>query len=121
MATFVHQAHAVLQEKGYKKPCHPLDELARFVDADRERADKKIWYYKYGGLFLLTLIPVISALISISISPEKNKYWMPEKLIFGLSLVLTLLTIFNSIFKPSERFNEVCRLGINSIVLRYNF
>ncbi|GAB2887493.1 hypothetical protein GCM10027046_14740 [Uliginosibacterium flavum] len=112
--TFTIDALGVLQEKGYRKHCHPLDTLSRTFEMTSKNVASKVRFYKWFGFILLTIIPIISALISVLISLKNpGSDWLPaEAMVFPLSLTLTLLTILNSIFKPSEKFREVCLIGI---------
>jgi hypothetical protein len=114
MKTFTQEVLSVLQDKGYKKHCRPLDALTRTVEATSRNAARKVRAYKWFGFALLTFIPIISALLSVLVNLESpNPGWLPAKtLLFPLSLSLTLLTILNSVFKPSEKFREACLIGI---------
>lgn len=109
MKTFIKDAYTILHEKGYKKHCPPLDALSNLVETNDKNTKPKIFCYKWSGLFLLTSIPLISALLSVLVSLKDS--WA-ETLILPLSLLLTLFTILNSIFKPSERFRQACLIGI---------
>jgi hypothetical protein len=54
----------------------------------------------------------MSALLSVSVGiKDQNWAWM-QSYSLPLSLLLTLFTILNSIFKPGERFREACLIGI---------
>lgn len=112
MKTFISDANSVLQEKGYKKHCHPLDALSKVVETNSKYATAKICFYKWSGLFLLTSIPLISALLSVLVSLKGGGSTWPETTVLPLSLFLTVFTILNSIFKPSERFRQACHIGI---------
>jgi hypothetical protein len=113
MINFKDDVIGVLKKKGYSKHCYPLEVFSESVDTNRKYADTKVFFNKWSGLFLLTAIPLISALLSVLVSNKGNPpFWLPESLAFPVSLALTFFTILNSIFKPSERFQEACRLGI---------
>jgi hypothetical protein len=113
MTSIKNDVLGVLQEKGYEKHCYPLDALLKTVETNNKYAIRKVRVYKWSGIFLLTFIPLISALLSVLVNLKSNSpSWLPESIVFPLSLALTLFTILNSIFKPSERFSEACRIGI---------
>lgn len=113
MASIKNDVAGLLKEKGYDKHSYPLDALLKMVEMNNKYAIRKIRIYKWSGIFLLTLIPLISALLSVLVNlKDNNPIWLPESIVFPLSLALTLFTILNSIFKPSERFAEACRIGI---------
>ena len=113
MTGFRDEVVGLLKSKGYDKRCYPLEEFTKTFALNKKYADRKIFWYKWSGLFLLTAIPLISALLSVSVSATGGRFpWLPEALVFFISLALTLFTILNSIFKPSERFQAACRIGI---------
>ena len=113
MTNFREDVLGVLKEKGYTQHCYPLEAFSKTVDTNRKYAEGKVFFNKWSGLLLLTSIPLISALLSILVSFKgNNPIWLPESMVIPLSLALTLFTILNSIFKPSERFQEACRIGI---------
>jgi len=116
METFLSDAISVLQEKGYKKHCHALDALSRIVETNSNIVIRKIRFYKWSGLFLLTSIPLISALLSVSVGlKDGGATWLETTILslsLPLSLLLTIVTILSSIFRPSERFRNACLVGI---------
>lgn len=113
MSTFTDDVHKVLEEKGYAKHCATLDVLAKAVDINNKYVAHKVWFYKWSGLFLLTFIPIVSALLSVLVSLKgQHHWWLSESIVLPLSLALTVFTILNSIFKPSERFSEACLIGV---------
>jgi hypothetical protein len=116
------QAKAILQDHGYQKPCHPLEALARRIQNTERNLSIKIFVYKWTGLSLLVLIPIISTVISLLVAGEKSLVAIsPSKWLYGLSCTLTLLTVLNSIFRPSERFKEGCRMGVDFDLIRSYF
>lgn len=122
MTTFMNDVLCVLQEKGYTTHCHPLDALSKTVEMNCKYAARKVFVYKWSGLFLLSAIPLISALLSILINLKGDSpIWMPTSIVFPLSLFLTLFTILNSIFRPSLRFREACLIGIGIERFRVDF
>lgn len=113
MTSFRDDVFGVLREKGYQKPCYPLEAFSETVETNNRYAQRKVFFNKWSGLFLLTFIPLISALLSVTVSLDGNSpVWLPKSLVFPVSLALTFFTILNSIFKPGERFREACRIGI---------
>lgn len=110
----MNETRAVLHQREFAHHCHALEVFARSVDANLQLAANKVRYYKWFGLPLLTVIPLSSALLSVlvSLKDQSGPWWLPTGIMMPLSLFLTLFTILNSIFMPSERFSEACRLGI---------
>ena len=113
------KAKKILKEKNYTKDCYPLDELINVVIATEKNVRSKVFWYKWSGLIFLVSIPLISALLSVIITQDSNpatnssntfRYLLP--IAPYLSLGLTLITILNSIFKPSERFRTACFMSI---------
>lgn len=51
MENLLTDAISILQEKGYKKPCHPLEALSNTVETNGKIAARKIRFYKWTGLF----------------------------------------------------------------------
>ena len=105
--TFLAESKSILHTKGYNKEFYPLEELARSVKYNQENTMRKIRVYKWSGFFLLTAIPLISAFLSVAIKADEL-----SSVIFPLSLILTLMTVLNAIFRPGERFQHVCLIGI---------
>lgn len=103
----------ILKKHNYRNSCYPLYDLAQSVDETINNVIMKIFIYKWTALFLLLMIPIISALLSILITQELASPFMKLKpTVPYLSVILTLLTILNSIFKPGERFKQVCLMSI---------
>lgn len=122
MTTFMNDVLCVLQEKGYNTHCHLFDALSKTVERNSKYVTCKVFAYKWSGLFLLTAIPLISALLSILINHNGDSpIWMPTNIVFPLSLFLTFFTILNSIFRPSLRFREACLIGIGIERFRVDF
>jgi hypothetical protein len=103
---------AVLEQKGYKKQCPALEMFIEKIEYNKKNACRKVQFNKYPGLFLLTSIPIISALLSALIGLNDHNYAWIDEYVFPISLALTLCTILNSIFKPHERFQTACKIGI---------
>ncbi len=125
METFLTDVIIILQEKGYKKHCHPLDALSKTVETNTKIATRKIRFYKWTGLFLLTSIPLVSALLSVSVGlKDGGATWLETTILslsLPLSLLLTVATILNSIFRPSERFRNACLVGIHVDAFKEDF
>jgi hypothetical protein len=49
------------------------------------------------------------------------QYWDVKKLTSGLSLGLALLTVANNIFKPADRFQRCCQIGLRFFHWRFSF
>jgi hypothetical protein len=115
---FLLNAKKILEAKGFTKDHPALNELIGAIHFDQCSTQRKILWYKWPGLILLVATPLISALISIAIasSGDKNSYLLPPNVLaIALplaSLTLTIMTIFDSAFKPAERFKRACKIGI---------
>ncbi len=121
------QARKVLSDKNYNKECFPLQDLIRTIVDAEILVSRKVTIYKWFGLVLLMSIPLVSALLSVLVT--QNSDAVPKsKMIFAclsiyapyLSFLLTLMTIFNSIFKPGERFQSSCFIAIKIKNFRSN-
>lgn len=114
------KAKTILKERNYTKDCYPLYELINTVVLTEKNVNRKVFWYKWSGFILLVSVPLISTLISVIISQETKVAGSGPVNIFiallpiapYLSLGLTLMTILNSIFKPSERFRTACFMSI---------
>jgi len=109
--TILEKTRKILRDRGYRKTCYPLEDMAQAIDETKRNVKRKVGIYKWTGLALLTLIPILSALMSALLSMETKAPTLMS-LTRTLSFSLTLLTILNSIFKPGERFRSICSLGI---------
>ena len=98
---------AILLERGYQKTCLPLDDVANRIENTHANIDFKIKLYKWSAMLLLILIPVLSTSLSI-LATDK----LTNVVFVYMTYLLTLLTLFNSIFRPSQRFRELCEMGI---------
>lgn len=121
MEPFVVDVTNILREKGYKKNCYALNELCQTIDLNTKNTLTKIRVFKWLGLTLLTAIPLMSTLLSILVSmKEGSQRWSADTFLY-LSVALTIFTILNSIFKPSEKFQLASRLGIRIYIFKTNF
>jgi len=113
MNSFYDDIQIILKDKDCSRRIYSLEAFAKTVDMNRKYTERKIFIYKWSGLFLLTAIPLISALLTVLVSSNgENSQMLSASYIFLISLSLTVFTMLNSIFKPGERFREACRLGI---------
>ena len=123
--TFMKQMKEILKEKGFERKCYPLNELARTIAWNAANAKRKVFFYKWFGLPLLTSIPLISALLSFVISGEPISIWVFQPqlraIVPVLSLILTFLTILNSILRPSQRFPKACTIEIEIEAFKSDF
>lgn len=126
LTAFATAARQVLHDKQYTADCYPLSELVRTVVGTEKNLRNKIGLYKWSALFLLVAIPLISTLVSVIITPDApvavGAPLEPFAALRGvapyISLVLTLMTLLNSIFKPAERFHTACLMSIKTAQLR---
>ena len=110
--TFLDKVREILENGDRRRPCYPVEALAFTLDDTKRNVKRKVFMYKWTGLALMTLIPILSAVIS-TLLPMKGSGDQNSRLLLEiLSFSLTLLTILNSIFKPGERFRSICSLGI---------
>src|SRR5579859_76722 len=101
---FKKDVNILLKNKHFKNHCYAWEYLSNSFEHVAGLIDKKIRIYKPLGLSLLVLIPILSAVISalVGIPPESLSKRLPisgQELLFCLSLILTILTILNSLFK----------------------
>jgi len=115
-----HEVRAILSERGYEKVCRPLEELAQRIQETESNVSTKVWVYKFPGLILLGLIPIISTSLSMLVTADPRLgAW--RELSYVLTWLLTFLTVLNSIFRPSERFKESCRIGVDFQRIKSDF
>ena len=111
MNTFGIEVISILQEKGYKQNCYPLQELSRIVETNSKLAKNKVFVYKWLGISLIILIGVLGVVLPFLVGLDSELKWK-EVTVQTISVVLAISTIFNSMFKPNERFSKACRIGI---------
>lgn len=111
------QVRGILKDRGYEKTCLPLEDVANRVERTYRNVDTKIWLYKWASMVLLVLIPFLSTSLSLFAAYKKPVTGS----IISLSVALTILTLLNSIFRPSLRFRELCEMGIAIQDLRDDF
>lgn len=110
----------LLVAHSYSKACYPLEDLVSTIMGTEKIIWRKLKTYKWFGFILLTAIPVTSTILSVAITSNGGEGGAGTGDIFAwlkpyvphLSVSLTLMTLLNAIFKPSERFQTVCSLSI---------
>ncbi|HEY4593823.1 MAG TPA: hypothetical protein VIJ61_15510 [Thermoanaerobaculia bacterium] len=103
-------ARAVLEKSPHYKR-YALEDAAKALDDTYSNVALKVRFYKWTALALLTLIPILSAVLSLLLSPGKTSIPVGPYAVY-VSYVLTLLTILSSIFNPGERFKRICMIGV---------
>lgn len=116
MEALIAKTQTILREHGYHKVCYPLEDLARRLEEAQFMVVRKISFYKPTSFVVLTAIPVISTIVSIL--STKRIDGVP---LDSLAYSLTFLTLYNSIFKPSFRFQALCEMGISIENLQDDF
>jgi hypothetical protein len=111
------KVRAILHERGYRNPCRPLESLTQRIEETERNVARKVFIYKWPGLILLALIPILSTLLSVLVTEPHPAHGF----MYGISYSLTFLTVFNSIFRPSERFKEACRMGVDFELIKTDF
>jgi hypothetical protein len=99
-------------EKNRHTRCYALEDIAKTLDDTYRNVMLKVRLYKWAALALLTLIPVLSAFLSVLVSDKDHTLKGLAPALIYVSYLLTLLTILSSIFNPGERFKRICLLGI---------
>jgi len=112
--TLLVRAKLVLKKKGYTDDCYPMDDLIGIIEDNHTKTMRKVFFYKWTAVFLLVVIPLLSASLSFAVNRDVAQVfkgdlspYVPE-----MSLLLTVFTILNSILKPGERFKQACFIGI---------
>ena len=114
--TFLQKTKAILSMRQHEQGCYPLTDLAERIEDTQRSIDRKILVYKWSSLIILILVPLISTSLSLLVTGRVD-----GKYVNALSYFLTFLTVFNSIFRPSFRFKELCEMGIGIKSLRGEF
>jgi hypothetical protein len=107
----------VLERRKHPADLPVLDELVESYRLNDRNNSLKITRYKVSGAVLLLAIPIISSTVSFAVNMTDTAHFQaPVSWLRGsvplLSLVLTLLTVLNSVLKPSARFSRCCRIGV---------
>ena len=117
---------STLDELGYAEARYLFDDLWKQIDTSRRRVGHKVEFYKWSGFVVFLFLPLLATLLSFLITDSgkelfglfnRANYVDPCKII--VSFTVTILTLFNSIFRPGARFKESCRLGIQLAHFRY--
>jgi hypothetical protein len=124
--TLEKQAKELLDRRKYTTKLPALDELVESFDFSHDNVEKKIQNYKAAGRFLLFAIPIVSALLAFVANVTDDARLHPpvswlQGSVPSLSLSLALLTVINSIVKPSVRFERCCRIGVDLFHWRCTF
>jgi hypothetical protein len=113
------EVKAILERRGYTTDLPVLNELTGSFKFDYDRIHRKVGIYKVIGFVLLLSIPIISTLITFVVGmthhalPANSQLMGLKDSVPLLSLFLTLLTVLNSVLKPSVRFDRSCRIGLD--------
>jgi hypothetical protein len=108
--------HAILKNRGFKDKCLPLDDIAERIENIDHNIQGKIFIYKWSGMIVLFLVPLISTMLSVFATENLTTVWVKT-----LTYTLTILTLINSIFRPSLRFKDLCEMGVQIKELRSAF
>jgi len=95
-----------------------VEDLTEEIERTQRNIRVKTFGYKWFAFLVLTAIPIISTVVSALVAEGNPSY---RDAIKYLSYSLTLLAVLNSIFRPGERFMEICRLGLRIERLRDYF
>ncbi|WP_319574934.1 hypothetical protein [uncultured Desulfobacter sp.] len=117
-------AKTVLNRRGYDHDIPSLKELADSYEYNQKKILRKIKWYKVGGYILLITIPIFSTLLAIAANkgedaPQLSK-WIYDATPY-LSLLLVVLTVLNTAFKPESRFTVCCGVGLDLFHWRLEF
>jgi hypothetical protein len=112
-AQFLADCQKILKSRQLPTDCPSLLELINAIGFEQQSVQKKVPWFKWMGFFLLGAIPLLSALMSTAVASGDKFQWPGlEQATLVASLILTVMTIVNSTFKPAERFKELCAIGI---------
>jgi hypothetical protein len=116
MKDFISKLREILGAAGSER----LEDLAEQVENAQRSIERKTTVYKWVAMALLALIPLLSAAVSILVAwKDPGPILVNWRL--AVSFALTLVTVLNSIYKPGERFKELCGMGINVQMLEDHF
>ena len=113
-------ARLILSERGHSKVCYPLENVAQRIDETSLNIKRKVRFYKWSGLIFLILIPLVSTALSLCVA-EKVDGVGGISIVKTLTYFLTFVTVLNGIFRPSERFKQLCSMGIKVERFRSDF
>ena len=107
----------LLERRNFRDDLPLLDEMISSYGYNDGSVHRKVARYKALGLVLLLAIPIISTIVSFAVNLTDSSPSMPplawlKSCVPVLSLALTLLTVLNSVLKPSVRFARSCHIGV---------
>ena len=86
MKNFKKYVKNILKEKGYEEQWPSLEEFSILLQNNRKFSWTKVCIYKWGGLFLLTVIPITSVVLSTLVGLKGNyPEWLPEDILLIIS------------------------------------
>ena len=120
------EVKGLLERRHYQTDLPLLQEMISSYNFNDGSVGKKVSRYKVLGLILLLAIPIISTIISFAVNLTDASHAVPplawmKVCVPVLSLALTLLTVLNSVLKPSVRFARSCRIGVELFHWRCGF
>jgi hypothetical protein len=85
----------------------------------KENAEKHVKVFKPMGFIFAFAVPILAAVVAFSMSPDSG---VSKQAAAGMGLVLTLLTIVNSILKPDKKFAEATQncIALNDWKLEFD-
>lgn len=119
-----HVAKTVLNRRGYDHDIPSLKELAESFEYNNQKILCKIWWYKVSGYVLLITIPIFSAIIAVAANKGEEITALSKGILDlapYLSILLVVLTVLNTAFKPGSRFTVCCRVGLDFFHWRLEF
>ena len=119
-----HAAKTVLNRRGYHNDIRSLKELADSFEYNKKKILSKIWWYRVSGYVLLITIPILSAIIAVAMNKgeEISAFsLLIREIAPSLSILLVVLTVLNTAFKPGLRFTVCCGIGLKLFHWRLNF
>lgn len=119
-----HVAKTVLNRRGYDNDIPSLKELADSFEYNNQKILSKIWWYKVSGYVLLITIPIFSAIIAVAMNKGEEIPAFSLSILEiapSLSILLVVLTVLNTAFKPGSRFTVCCGIGLDLFHWRLEF
>lgn len=119
-----HVAKTVLNRRGYDHDIASLKELTDSFEYNNQKILCKIWWYKVSGYALLITIPIISAILAVALNKGEEIPTLSKGILNVapyLSILLVVLTVLNTAFKPGSRFTVCCGIGLDFFHWRLEF